>query len=469
MSRGSTDRIVEDLRQWVRAASPGAQLPPTRALVTQYGASPVTIQKALRTLANEGLVETRTGVGAFVLAPPTARTSDYGWQTSALGSPRARGGALSSALRRAPDDAIALHSGYPDPSLLPEKLVRQAFGRVSRSDSTVSRAPAAGIPELQTWFAAELAGLSAPHVNAPSAHDVIVLPGSQSGLSTAFRALVGPGQPLVVESPTYWGAIMAAEHAGVSLVPVASGPDGPDLDALDRALALNNARAFYAQPSFANPTGGQWSRERSLDVLRLVQEHGAFLIEDDWAHDFGIDADPTPLAAHDENGHVVYLRSLTKSVSPAVRIAGVVARGPARDRLLAATQAEFMYVSSALQSVAVDVVTQSAWRTHGRTVRQQLTTRRDALVSALSTHLPAARVEAPRGGLNVWVRLPDGTDLPRLARDCELAGVVVAPGDEWFPAEPTGPFLRLNFAGPDPDAFDAGVERIGKALGAQDL
>jgi DNA-binding transcriptional MocR family regulator len=353
--------------------------------------------------------------------------------------------------------------------LLPEKLVRQAFVRASRADTTVARAPASGIPELQAWFAAELARLTPASVSAPTAHDVIVLPGSQNGLSAAFRALVGPGQPIVMESPTYWGAIMAAEHAGVPVVPVATGPDGPDLDALDRALTLSNARAFYAQPNFSNPTGGQWGPERASEVLALVQKHGAFLIEDDWAHDFGIDGDSTPLAAHDEDGHVVYLRSLTKSVSPAVRVAGVVARGPARDRLLAATQAEFMYVSSALQSIAHDVVTQPAWRTHGRAVRQQLTARRDTLVAALATHIPGAQVDRPRGGLNTWVRLPDGTDLPRLVRDCELLGVMVAPGDEWFPAEPTGPFLRLNYSGPRPEDFDAGAERIGQALADQNL
>ncbi|MBB2924186.1 PLP-dependent aminotransferase family protein [Cellulomonas cellasea] len=468
MTDSSTGRIVADLTAWVTHAPAGSRLPPTRELVARYGVSPVTVQKALRTLAARGSIETRAGVGAFVRAQPTARTPDHGWQTAALGSPRTRSPQLSAALRVAPQDAIALHSGYPDPALLPDRLVRGAFGRAARGDVAVSRAPVAGLPELRRWFAAELGAASAPGVAPPLPGDVLVLPGSQSGLSAVFRAVVGAGRPLVVESPTYWGAILAAEQAGVRLVPVPSGPAGPEPEVVDRAFAQSGARALYCQPTFANPTGARWSADRAEQVLDVARSHGAFLVEDDWAHDLAITGDSTPLAARDDGGHVVHLRSLTKSVSPAVRVAAVVARGPARDRLLADAQAESMYVSPVLQAVALDVVTQPAWQTHLRHLRHQLAARRDLLVRALEQHVPGARLDAvPAGGLNLWLRLPAGTDLARLVRDCETAGVLVAPGDEWFPAEPTGPFLRLGYAGPDPGRFEEGARLLGAALALQ--
>lgn len=124
-----------------------------------------------------------------------------------------------------------------------------------------------------------------------------------------------------------------------------------------------------------------------------------------------------------------------------------------------------MYISSALQVVAVDVVTQPAWRTHLRSLRQQLTSRRDLLVDALREHAPAARIDAvPRGGLNLWLRLPDDTDLLQLARKCEARGVIIAAGDDWFPAEPTGRYLRLNYSGPNPSAFSEAARIIGQAL-----
>ena len=173
----------------------------------------------------------------------------------------------------------------------------------------------------------------------------------------------------------------------------------------------------------------------------------------------------TPLAAHDDRGHVVYLRSLTKSVSPAIRIAAVVARGPARERILADRGASSMYVSALLQTAGLDVVTQPAWQTHLRGLSRQLGDRRDLLVTALREHAPQTDLElVPAGGLNLWVRLPDGTDVPRLAADCEKAGLIINPGAEWFPAEPAGPFIRLNYAGPNPAAFPAAARILGQAL-----
>ncbi len=465
MIYSSSDRIAATLRDWVAAAPAGAQLPSTRALVAQFEVSPVTVQKALRSLTRQGIIESRPGIGTFVRAVRTHRPHDYRWQTAALGSPPQRMPKPSATMRTTPNDVIALHSGYPDKELLPQRLVRAAFSRVARTEASVARAPSSGLPELQSWFASELGALTPAGLNTPAANDVVILPGSQSGLSTLFHALVGAGRPLLIESPSYWGAMLAAAQVGVQLVPVPSGPQGPDPDDVDRAFDQTGARAFYAQPNFANPTGGQWSTDLGDAVLAIVRQHGAFLIEDDWAHDFGITSNSTPVAARDDNGHVIYIRSLTKSVSPSVRVAGLIARGPAHDRILADTQAQAMYVSGTLQEVALDVVTQPAWRTHLRSLRAQLASRRDLLIDALREYAPSAHLEAvPVGGLNLWLRLPDATDVQQLARDCELGGVIVAAGDDWFPAEPTGRYLRLNYSGPNPGAFPDGARVIGSAL-----
>jgi DNA-binding transcriptional MocR family regulator len=146
-------------------------------------------------------------------------------------------------------------------------------------------------------------------------------------------------------------------------------------------------------------------------------------------------------------------------------VAALIARGPARERILADRAAESMYVSGLLQAAALDVVTQPGWQTHLRSLRHQLESRRDLLVTSLREHAPAAHLEqVPKGGLNVWVLLPDGTDLARLTRDCESAGVIIAAGTEWFPAEPAGPFIRLNYSGTNPGAFPQGARIIGQML-----
>lgn len=127
-----------------------------------------------------------------------------------------------------------------------------------------------------------------------------------------------------------------------------------------------------------------------------------------------------------------------------------------------------MYVSGLLQAAALDVVTQPAWRTHLRDVRRQLRARRDQLITALAEHAPGAQLEqVPRGGLHLWLRLPDAINLQRLVRECQAESVLVAPGNEWFPAEPSGPYLRLNYSGPDPQRFDEAARVIGRALARQ--
>ncbi|MGL5809904.1 MAG: PLP-dependent aminotransferase family protein [Nocardioides sp.] len=467
MNKGSSVRIANDLRVWIKAADPGSRLPGSRRLVSDYAASPVTVQKALRTLSAEGLIESRPGVGNFVRAAHSSRPQDYGWQTAALGSPRGSMPSIAGALRTAPPDAHALHSGYPEAALLPERLVRAALVRAARGAAATSRPPAAGIPELRAWFASELAAAPAAGT-APAAGDVVVFPGSQSGLTSVFRALVAPGRPLLIESPTYWGAILAAHQAGVRLVPIPSDADGPDPEALARSFRETGARALYGQPNYANPTGAQWTPDRAETVLDIVRAHQAFFVEDDWARDLGIDTESRPVAARDSSGYVVYLRSLTKSMSPSIRVGAVIARGPARDRIMADHSAESMYVSGLLQHAAVEVLTDPGWQTHRRRLRAQLRERRDLLVDSLGRHAPAIRVEhVPPGGLHLWARLPDTADAGRLVRDCEAAGVYVASGHEWFPAEPSGPYLRLNFTGPDPNGFPAAARIIAAALAAQ--
>lgn len=456
---------MEGILAFIDGAGSGTRVPSTRTLAAQYGASPVTVQQALRTLTARGLIESRPGAGTFVRGSRSVHPADYSWQTGALGAPQVIFPNTSSTMRTASNDRIGLHAGYPDKELLPERLVRAALTRAARSDSAFARPAATGLPELQAWFAAELAASTPAGVGPPSASDVTILPGSQSGLSSVFRALVGPGQPLVMESPTYWGAINAAAQAGVRVIPVPSGTRGPDPDDVARAFDETGARAIYTQPNFANPTGAQWSSARALQILDIVRSRSAFIVEDDWAHDFGIDGEVVPLAANDDAGHVVYLRSLTKSVSPSIRVAAVIARGPARERIRKDHAAEAMYVSGHLQAAALDVLTHPGWHTHLRQLRHQLRARRDLLITSVNEHAPSAHIdEIPRGGLNLWLRLPDGTDVTRLVAACEASGLLVASGNEWYPAEPEGPRIRLNYSGPNPGAFGEGARILGQHL-----
>jgi DNA-binding transcriptional MocR family regulator len=453
-------RVIQDLRECADARSPGERLPSVRELMARHRASPVTVQRAVAALAAEGLVEPRPGRGTFVTGRPASEPApDLSWQAVALGARAVDEAPLQELMALPPPGAIPLSSGYLQSELQPVGAVGAALARAARRAGAWERGPVEGREGLRAWFAREAGG-------AFRAHDMVVCPGGQSALSTTFRAFTVPGDAILVEAPTYVGAIIAARAAGLRVVPVPSDADGVRPDHLAEALRRTGARLVFSQPLYANPNGASLSADRRSAVLDALAGAGAFLLEDDWSRDLAIDGDPPPpLAADDREGHVVYLRSLTKSSAPGLRVAAIGARGAAGARLRGARIADDFFVSGPLQEAALEIVSSPAWRRHRRRLRGELGARRDALAAALERRLPALRVTSmPAGGLHLWVALPEGTDDVALANAAAAEGVVVFPGRPWFPADAPGPFLRLTFAAAAPDALDEGVRRLARAL-----
>jgi DNA-binding transcriptional MocR family regulator len=470
MSDDSSDRIVRHLRSLAASATPGTRLPSTREIAAKFGAGPVTVQRALAILVADGVVDTRPGLGTFVRARPAAgRGADVAWQTAALGPRRSGASPVGSTLRQVPHDTIAMHSGYPDASLLPRREVAAALGRAARREESYRRPPVAGLPELRAWFAGEVSEAGSDGGSAWHESEVMIASGGQAALAASFRALAAPGEPIVMESPTYWGAIGAARQAGLVIVPVPRVDGAPSAADLDAAFASSGARLFYAQPNFANPTGDQWDARQRAEILDVVAAHRAFVIDDDWAHDFGIDRTARPLAAADVDGHVVYIRSLTKSMSLTMRVAAVMARGPARLRIEQALAHSDLFVSPILQAAALDVVSRPAWRRHVKALSRGLGERRDALVGALRS--AGFDVTPPGGGLHLWVRLDGMGDAGATVPDPDVvaaralaAGLAISSGGEWFPAEPNGSFVRLTYGATGVERYDEAVRILVESL-----
>ncbi|MEV4845966.1 PLP-dependent aminotransferase family protein [Micromonospora matsumotoense] len=458
----AADRVIQDLRRLVAAADPGARLPSVRELTARHHASPVTVAAAVRHLVAEGLIEARAGRGTFVAAPPRQRhVADLSWQTVALGPGQPGEDEMQALLALPPAGAIALSGGYLDADLQPAAALGAALTRAARQPASWQRGPAHGRADLRAWFAREAGG-------GLRAEDMVICSGGQAALSSTLRALAAPGDTLLVESPTYLGALAAARAAGLRVAPVPADPDGVRPDQLAGAFARTGARLFYCQPLYANPHGATLAAHRRARVAEVVRDAGAFLIEDDYARDLTIDGPaPPPLAADDPDGHVVYLRSLTKSAAPGLRVAAIGARGPAGHRLRAARLLDDFFVAGPLQQATMEFVTAPAWERHRRALRTALRARREALLTALRRHLPALDgPPVPRGGLHLWIRLPDGTDDVAVAAAAAAAGVIVFPGRPWYPAEPPAPHLRLSYASAPPDLMDEAVRRLARALPA---
>src|SRR3954454_1102543 len=426
--------IARALEEELAVAAPGDRLPSVRELMARHKAGPATVQRAMAALAARGLVEARPGRGTFVAAAVAAPVApDPSWQAVPLGARSIDADALEALLRPPPPGAIVLASGYLPPDLQPLALLSGALARAARRPGAWDRVPLEGLSGLRGYFASAVGA-------APG--DVLICPGGQAALAACLRGLAAPGAPVIVEAPTYLGALITARAQGLQPVPVPADAGGIRPELLADALATSGARLVYLQPLFANPHGATLAPERRAAVLEAVRAAGAFIVEDDAFRDIALSAAPAPapLFREDPDGPVVHVRSLTKPSAPGLRIAAVVARGPAAARLRAARIVEDLFVTGPLQEAALELVGMPAWRAHLRRLRRVLRERRDALAAALAERLPAVRVgPLPEGGMNLWLALPPGTDDRELAQRAAAAGVIVSPGRPFFVAEPPGP------------------------------
>lgn len=454
--------LAAELRRHVAALRPGDRLPSSRALMNRHQVSPVTVARAIGALAAEGLVVTRPGSGTFVAERPRAVSpapADLGWQAVALADRAVDAGGVAGLLATPPDGVIALSGGYLAPELQPVRALAAAAARAARRPDAWERPPLAGLRGLREWFARTAGGDL-------TAADVTVTGGGQAAVTLVLRAILPPGAPLLVESPTYLGALAAARAAGLRPVPVPVDEQGVRADLLADAFAATGARAVYCQPTFHNPTGTRLSAERRAQVLDVARAAGAFVIEDDYSRHLAIDPPAPPLIAGDRDGRVVHVASLTKVTAPSLRVAAVICRGPVAERVRSAQIVDSFFVARPLQETALELVRSPSWPRHLRAVSEALRRRRDVLVSALATAGLRPAV-LPCGGLHVWAALPGGVDDVALAEAALRAGVLVSAGRRYFPAEPAGPRVRLSYGFAAGEAELAeGVARFARALAA---
>ena len=456
--------MADWLRGEARRLSPGDRLPSTRSLVKARKVSPVTLSRAMAMLVGEGLIVIRPGAGAFVAERPAANgAADMSWQAVALGE-RPAGAEGISALSDPPsaDNLISLASGYLHPSLIPEQALGSALNHAARSPRAWDRPPTAGLASLRAWFA------RGAGPGTCDARDVIITPGGQPAITASLRALLRPGEPLLTESPTYPGALAAARLAGIRVLPVPVDEHGVIPGLLAEAFARSGARVFYCQPTYHNPTGAVLAPDRRAEVLAVAEAAQAFIIEDDtsrWLSHGG--RRPRPLLADDRDGRVVYLTALTKAASPSLRIGAIIARGPVASRLHTIQVVDDTFVARPLQEAALNLLTRPAWERHLRRLEQELSRRASVLSRDLRTLLPAVSYVPPAGGTHLWARLPPGTDDIDVAAAARQAGVIVMPGQPFFPAEPPAAYLRLTFSAASSETdLHAGVQRLSQAAPA---
>jgi DNA-binding transcriptional MocR family regulator len=463
MTDSSAHTLTLTLRSRAEAMPPGTRFASTREIAVDFHVSPVTVSRALATLSAEGVIRTRPGSGTFVAdrAPIAGEARlDTSWQTVALGDRAIDARALQVYLEVNPRGALSLAGGYLHHSLMPVRALSIAAQRAVRRAETWEGPDARGIPELRAWFASH-------HGAGFGAADVIVCNGGQSAISATFRSVIGATGTVLVEAPTYPGALAVARAAGIGVVPVPMDGDGVSPELLSKAFATTGSRAVYLQPTHHNPTGTVMPAARRREVLEVAARAGAFVIEDDWARWLGYErTNPPTLMSMDREGRVVYISSLTKPASPSLRLGALVARGPVADRLRSIRIVDDLFVNRLTQETALELVESSGWSKHLGEVARALRERRQVVVEALAEFAPGLAVTVlPRGGMHLWVTLPKGLDDVAVAETARRHGVLVGAGRSFFATEPPASFVRVSFGcAAGHEELREAVRRLGVAV-----
>lgn len=452
--------------------SVGSRLPPERELAASLDVNRTTVSSAYHELAADGLVEGQVGRGTIVCALPSAGTLAL---DSSLPRPLhwseyfVEGQARDPLIRElialcAQQDVISLAGAVPAPDLYPVERFAQAMDTVLRQHgrTLLQYCPTEGYHE----FRETLSQLAAERGIAASPENILVLAGSQQGLDLVARAMIEPGTSVVVESPSYLGALDVFRAAGARLLTVPMDDEGMRVDILERLLSRYRPQLVYTLPTFQNPSGRVMSAPRREALLFLAEQYQVPILEDDpYSELFYRDPPPPPLKSLDRQGHVIYLSTFSKILLPGIRIGWLVAPRPVVDRLSSIKQHADLNSNTPAQWALDEFIRQGWLAEHLSMLRQAYPSRLSAMVSALWDYVPRGmRWNESVGGLHLWCHLEGGLRTRDLLAEAARRRVAFVAGEAFYADGGGGNALRLNFSYPDEDGIREGIRRLGEAM-----
>ncbi|MYV97860.1 aminotransferase class I/II-fold pyridoxal phosphate-dependent enzyme [Streptomyces sp. SID3343] len=418
--RSRAERLFDAVRELVETGDllADTRLPSERTLGTALGLSRGTVASAYLALSRVGLIERRHGSGSYV-----------------------RAGGLPTFSRWLREGAIVVDlakSVVPDASLLPDLRLRVEDLLDARPQDGYGPT---GDPRLRELIAA---GALPPGF---AADDVVVTAGAQQAIHLVADALLRPGDRVLVEETTYPGMLAAVRRFGAEAIPVSGDRHGFDPDALHAAIRRHRPAYVFLLP-LHNPTGNVLSARRARAIADIAVAESVLLVEDRTLADLA--EGPVPSTAGRAPGLTVCLGSLSKTVWGGLRVGWVAAPAHVRPLVAEAKQRTDLACSTLDQQLAVHILRDPTHRARVRAWSDTLARRRDHFAAALTEHLPEWEWTLPRGGLSVWVHLPN-TDGEAFVATALRHGVAVSPGAVFSPTRsPAGNHIRLTYAWPEP-------------------
>jgi len=364
-------------------------------------------------------------------------------------------------------DIISLAGGWPDPALFPVEDLDEICHYIlaEKGREALQYGITEGYPPLRRFLAERMAAYGL----VTSEENIVITAGSQQALDLLGRIFLDPGDAILLEKPSYVGAIQAWRTYGVKFVTVPLDDEGMRVDLLEEALVENRPKFIYALPNFQNPAGVTLSLERRGRLVELADRYGVPIVEDDPYGELRYEGERLPplavLDAERGGGNVLYLGTFSKTLAPGLRLGWIVAPVEVVRQLVLAKQGSDLHTNSFGQVMAYEYCRRGLLQPHVEEIIATYRERRDAMLAALERHFPeGVRWTRPEGGLFLWVILPEGVDSVELLKEAVEEKVAFVPGTAFY-ADGTGHnTLRLTFATASPELIEEGIKRLGRAI-----
>jgi len=448
---------------------PGSKLPPERELANLFAVSRTTAINAYRQLEQQGLIQTKIGSGTYVTHKPIHSidtTPPMPWNQ--LFSPRPQS-PLSSIIRElvstpVSEQNISLAAGMPDPTLYPFHLFTDLFHKHS---SKIDHADLGYIStEGYAPLRQTLATMHCQKSTTPTTTDnILILSGSQQGIYLISKIFLQPGDCVIVESPTYIGAIQVFHNAGVRILTLPSNTSLP-LALLEDYLIRYRPKLFYIIPTFQNPNGRVLPLNERLELLRLAARHQLIIVEDDpYGELYYNEPPPSSLKALDHHNGVIYLSSFSKILFPGLRTGWMVAPPPVINRIALEKQYVDLHSNNLSQWLLHLFLKEDALQPHLVHVRKEYKKRRDAMANSITRYCGSnLTFSLPTGGFYLWCKLQTGATSQILLHEATKNGVSFVPGEAFYTDQSNLKELRLCFATYPEGKLQEGIKRLAKTL-----
>ncbi|MEH7548227.1 PLP-dependent aminotransferase family protein [Neobacillus vireti] len=443
----------------------GYKLPPQRALAKVLGVNRSTIVTAYDELIAEGLIEGKSGSGTRVVnntwnllaTPPPPDWNSY----VNFGSHKPNLPTIQE-INQAEftPNIIRLGTGELSPNLIPSLSMKEIFHQLSNREISYGYEEPKGLLPLREQIADYLKTIGIPAF--PSS--ILIVSGALQALQLISVGLLHKGSTVLTEKPSYLHSLNVFQSAGMRLMGIPLDKEGIQANLIQQYKKQQKAALLYTIPSFHNPTGTLMTVERRKLLLDTCQQEQLPLIEDDVYRELWFDENPPkPIKALDKHGLVLYLGSLSKSLSPGLRIGWIVGPEPVVEHL-ADIKMQTDYGSSSIsQWAAVEWFSSGLYNKHLNEVRKQLKTRRDFTLETLNSYFSDIAVwEKPSGGFYIWLRLLPSLSMRKLFEIALTEGILLNPGNVYdHQAEQ---YLRISYSFAPLPQIEDGLKRLSKIV-----